>query len=34
MTSTSLVPMAAGAAGISFDHLVEIILDCADLKIY
>jgi D-alanine-D-alanine ligase len=34
MTSTSLVPMAAGAAGIDFDRLVEIILDCADLKIY
>lgn len=33
MTSTSLVPMAAEAAGIGFDHLVEIILDSADLKI-
>jgi len=33
MTSTSLVPMAAKAAGIDFDHLVEIILDSADLKI-
>jgi hypothetical protein len=26
--------MAAGAAGIDFDRLVEIILDCAGLKIY
>ena len=33
MTSTSLVPMAAEAAGISFDLLVEIILDSAKLKI-
>jgi D-alanine-D-alanine ligase len=33
MTATSLVPMAAGAAGIKFDHLVEIILDTADIKI-
>lgn len=33
MTSTSLVPMAADAAGISFDFLVEIILDSAKLKI-
>ena len=33
MTSTSLVPMAADAAGISFDLLVEIILDSAKLKI-
>ncbi len=33
MTSTSLVPMAADAAGIGFDHLIEIILDSADLKI-
>ncbi len=33
MTTTSLVPMAAGAAGIKFDHLVEIILDTADIKI-
>jgi D-alanine-D-alanine ligase-like ATP-grasp enzyme len=33
MTSTSLVPMAAKAAGIDFDHLIEIILDSADLKI-
>jgi D-alanine--D-alanine ligase len=32
MTSTSLVPMAAKAAGIDFDHLIEIILDSADLK--
>jgi len=33
MTSTSLVPMAAEAAGIGFHRLVEIILDSADLKI-
>jgi D-alanine-D-alanine ligase len=33
MTSTSLVPMAADAAGISFDLLVEIILESAKLKI-
>jgi len=33
MTSTSLVPMAADAADIEFDHLIEIILDSADLKI-
>ncbi len=33
MTSTSLVPMAASAVGISFDLLVEIILDSAKLKI-
>ncbi len=33
MTSTSLVPMAANAVGISFDLLVEIILDSAKLKI-
>ncbi|TET50732.1 MAG: D-alanine--D-alanine ligase [Actinomycetota bacterium] len=33
MTSTSLVPMAADAAGISFDFLVEIILDSAKLNI-
>ncbi|MFC2144898.1 D-alanine--D-alanine ligase [Actinomycetota bacterium] len=33
MTSTSLVPMAAAAAGINFDLLVEIILDSAKLKI-
>lgn len=33
MTSTSLVPMAAKAAGIDFDHLVEIILDSACLKV-
>ena len=33
MTSTSLVPMAADAVGISFDLLVEIILDSAKLKI-
>ena len=33
MTSTSLVPKAANAAGISFDFLVEIILDSAKLKI-
>jgi D-alanine--D-alanine ligase len=33
MTSTSLVPMAAKAAGIGFDHLVEVILDSAGLKI-
>ncbi|MCD4671007.1 MAG: D-alanine--D-alanine ligase [Actinomycetia bacterium] len=34
MTSTSLVPMAAAAAGMGFDLLVEIILDSADLKIW
>ncbi|HAJ94919.1 MAG TPA: D-alanine--D-alanine ligase [Actinobacteria bacterium] len=33
MTSTSLVPMAAGEADIEFDHLIEIILDSADLKV-
>jgi D-alanine-D-alanine ligase len=33
MTATSLVPKAARAAGISFDHLVEIILDLAGLKV-
>ena len=33
MTSTSLVPMAADAAGINFDLLIEIILDSAKLKI-
>jgi len=33
MTSTSLVPKAARAADISFDHLVEIILDTAGLKV-
>ena len=33
MTTTSLVPMAAAAAGINFDLLVEIILDSAKLKI-
>ena len=33
MTSTSLIPMAADAVGISFDLLVEIILDSAKLKI-
>jgi D-alanine-D-alanine ligase len=33
MTFTSLVPMAAKAAGIDFDHLIEILLDSADLKI-
>ncbi len=32
MTATSLVPKAARAIGISFDHLVEIILDLANLK--
>ncbi|MBN2073371.1 MAG: D-alanine--D-alanine ligase [Actinobacteria bacterium] len=32
MTGTSLVPMAARAAGISFDLLVEIILDCTGLE--
>lgn len=32
MTETSLVPMAAGAAGIGFDQLVEIVLDCAKLE--
>lgn len=32
MTATSLVPKAAEAAGINFDHLVEIILDLANLK--
>ncbi|MFA5015101.1 MAG: D-alanine--D-alanine ligase [Actinomycetota bacterium] len=33
MTATSLVPKAAGAAGIDFDLLVEIILDLASLKV-
>ncbi len=33
MTATSLVPKAARAAGISFDLLVEIILDLANLKV-
>ncbi|MDY0027533.1 MAG: D-alanine--D-alanine ligase [Candidatus Humimicrobiaceae bacterium] len=33
MTETSLVPKAAKAAGISFDLLVEIILDLASLKV-
>jgi D-alanine-D-alanine ligase len=33
MTVTSLVPKAARAAGISFDLLVEIILDLANLKV-
>jgi len=33
MTNTSLVPKAAEAAGISFDLLVEIILNFADLKV-
>lgn len=33
MTSTSLVPMAADAAGIEFDQLIEIILDSAELKV-
>ena len=33
MTSTSLVPKAAEAAGISFDLLVEIVLNFASLKI-
>ncbi|MCG9479365.1 MAG: D-alanine--D-alanine ligase [Actinomycetia bacterium] len=33
MTPTSLVPKAAAAAGISFERLVEIILNFADLKI-
>ncbi len=32
MTNTSLVPKAAEAAGISFDLLIEIILNFADLK--
>jgi len=33
MTNTSLVPKAAEAAGISFDLLIEIILNFADLKV-
>jgi len=33
MTATSLVPKAAGAVGIDFDLLVEIILDSASLKV-
>ncbi len=33
MTATSLVPKAARAAGISFDNLIEIILDLANLKV-
>ncbi|MDD5658631.1 MAG: ATP-grasp domain-containing protein, partial [Actinomycetota bacterium] len=32
MTSTSLVPKAAAAAGISFEKLVEIILNYSSLK--
>jgi D-alanine-D-alanine ligase len=33
MTPTSLVPKAADACGINYDLLVEIILDCASLKL-
>jgi D-alanine-D-alanine ligase len=33
MTSTSLVPKAAAAAGIGFETLVEIILNSAGLKV-
>ena len=33
MTNTSLVPKAAEAAGISFDLLIEIILNFADLNV-
>jgi len=33
MTSTSLVPKAAGAAGINFENLVEIILNYSSLKL-
>ena len=33
MTSTSLVPKAAAACGINFESLVEIILNCASLKL-
>ncbi len=33
MTPTSLVPKAANACGISFEKLVEIILDGAELKL-
>ena len=32
MTATSLVPKAAAAAGISFEKLVEIILNFSNLK--
>ncbi|MCE5330447.1 D-alanine--D-alanine ligase [bacterium] len=32
MTATSLVPKAAAAAGISFEKLIEIILNCSSLK--
>ena len=32
MTATSLVPKAAAAAGIGFEKLVEIILNCSSLK--
>jgi D-alanine-D-alanine ligase len=33
MTETSLVPKAAAQVGISFPHLVEVILEEASLKI-
>ncbi|MBM3705930.1 MAG: D-alanine--D-alanine ligase [Actinobacteria bacterium] len=33
MTPTSLVPKAAMACGISFEELVDIILNCASLKL-
>jgi D-alanine-D-alanine ligase len=33
MTPTSLVPKAAAAVGIDFASLVEIILNCASLKL-
>lgn len=33
MTPTSLVPKAAMASGISFEELVDIILNCASLKL-
>jgi D-alanine-D-alanine ligase len=33
MTATSLVPKAAKAVGIDFDHLIEIMLDLASLKV-
>jgi len=33
MTPTSLVPKAASCCGINFDMLVEIILNCASLKL-
>jgi D-alanine-D-alanine ligase len=33
MTETSLLPQAADAAGISFDELVQLILDAATARV-